>query len=163
MWKAIHFGILLFFFWMNLGQADSKLGKKRNPEQAENARPLYFDWQCHICKWVMNHKTRVKGKLTQQLTGDWYIEQEVFNLAAELTWSLYNKLQCLQGNTSPDGSPSAFLSPLLLWPWETHCICWDIGCWCCVLWVWSRWMICQVELNSEAIFKPQVIWELLLG
>lgn len=81
--------------------------------QSANPRPLHFDWQCHICKRVMNHKTRVKGKLTQQLTGDWYIELEVFNLAAELTWSLYNKLQCLQGNTSPDGSPSAFPSFLL--------------------------------------------------
>lgn len=82
--------------------------QKWKPGQSVNVWPLHFDWQCHICKRVMNHKTRVKGKLTQQLTGDWYIELEVFNLAAELTWSLYNKLQCLQGNTSPDGSPSAF-------------------------------------------------------
>lgn len=74
-------------------------------------RPLRFDWQCHIRKRVMNHKTRVKGKLTQQLTGDWYIELEVFNLAAELTQSLYNKLQCLRGNISPDGSLCSAFSP----------------------------------------------------
>lgn len=96
------------FVWMNCGQAYFKHGKRGNSQQPATARPLHFDWQCHICKRVMNHKTRVKGKLTQQLTGDWYIELEVFNLAAELTWSLYNKLQCLQGNTSPDGSPFCF-------------------------------------------------------
>lgn len=72
---------------------------------------LRFDWQCHICKRVMNHKTRVKGKLTQQLTGDWYIELGVFNLAAELTRSLYNKLWCLRGNISPDGSLFSAFAP----------------------------------------------------
>lgn len=99
---------LSFFFWIELWTSWFQTGPKRKPGQSANVRPLHFDWQCHICKRVMNHKTRVKGKLTQQLTGDWYIELEVFNLAAELTWSLYNKLQCLQGNISPDGSPSAF-------------------------------------------------------
>lgn len=72
---------------------------------------LRFDWQCHIRKRVMNHKTRVKGKLTQQLTGDWYIELGVFNLAAELTRSLYNKLRCLRGNISPDGSLFSAFAP----------------------------------------------------
>lgn len=75
-----------------------------------------FDWQSHIRKRVMNHKTRVKGKLTQQLTGDWYIELEVFNLAAELTRSLYNKLRCLRGNISPDGSLFSAFTPSLRLP-----------------------------------------------
>lgn len=102
------------FVWMKRGRAYLKQGKRGNPGSQRTLGPLHFDWQCHICKRVMNHKTRVKGKLTQQLTGDWNIELEVFNLAAELTWSLYNKLQCQQGNISPDGSPFAFLSSLLL-------------------------------------------------
>lgn len=92
------FGFLFFFSF-----PDINFKRRQKKGWSKNARPLCFDWQCHICKRVMNHKTRVKGKLTQQLTGDWYTELEVFNLAAELTWSLYNKLQCLKGNTSPDG------------------------------------------------------------
>ena len=140
----------------------AKKKKKKREERAgqlENTRPLHFDWQCHICKRVMNHKTRVKGKLTQQLTGDWYIELEVFNLAAELTWSLYNKLQCLQGNTSPDGSPSALLSSLLLLfcPWEGWWSRWNIGYRYCVLWKWSRWMTCQLGINCVAVFRDLIL------